>query len=173
MSVIFYGASELALVFLMCASSISIPKERERPAKLLAIVSAANAQAYAQTYGGDPEPVSISEILTAARRLPCTPATRRQALSTLSMLHYNCVSNGGTDNAREREVYLALVELLSSAARVAASDLAQQPEASAPRREPSCCPECKGRSIVVLDAGNATAGTTKLDCRGCGHKWSL
>lgn len=123
MSVIYFSAEELGNVAAVLAGNRWSGYGRQQFAAItgqLARVSGANTAAHRISYGERSE--APEGGLTAEQIASAAPlgGNKRRAASTLGLLSYNCVSNGGKDYVAEDSlVALALVGLLSSHARLA------------------------------------------------------
>lgn len=111
MSVIFFGPAELANVAV--ALQVKFPRFKEaRLARLLAIISAANADAYNDSYAHHGENVqgfNADDIETEIRST-FEPDDDR-AETTAALLAYNCVANNGTDYGLHPWAEMAFKEL--------------------------------------------------------------
>ena len=98
MSVIYYTAEELGNVAAVLGGNRSSDYGKQRFSRItreLALVSRCNAKAHRKTYGevDDVPEVEAEQIRSAAPLL----GNPKWAWRTLKGLHYNSISNGGTD----------------------------------------------------------------------------
>lgn len=124
MSVFVFGAAAMADVVFVLAegSGQRLIDERKQYADQLAKVSRANKAAFAAQYGDDVSPWTAEEILLYVGKLATRdlPAAMTRALSTMSMMHYNCITNNGrTLLESDPEANEALLSLLSHLCRMA------------------------------------------------------